>query len=1181
MKSLLLTRTVLTMALSVIGIGSAWAIGGDGVYFVQTFEDSSAIPLESPSTETSVTIAGQGEWLFLKAFQASNASYIPDGSAHNLRMGKSGSYVVSPLLTNGVGKVTFDIGRASVKVYTSADGGQTWTEAVQAINGKKVTVSIGSASVDRVKIANEASKDADIDNVAIYAQTFETPVKVATGEASDISYTGAVLNATLTETGGKEVTEVGFVWSSLSKEPTVSDNLLKSTATGGSFSATIENLHEGATIYYRPYAKYDDTQCYGDVKSFKTLISEQSQAVDSEGRYFVQDFEDATTYPSAAGAADAEFYVAGQGTWIYTKSYISTNSSYNVNGSTANLRLPKNGSYVITPVLNSGVKKFTWNQMRKEATAYTSTDGGSTWTQASATSDGTLRTVTVESLNVNRIKLANDSGSDADIDNLTVYAEAFGTPATVVTGDAYSITKNTAEVGGEVVDRGDQPITETGIIWSTSSAQPTLADNMVESEDPTQQSISVLITGLKASQTVYYRAYALSNAGYAYGDVKTFQTSAATAAVVVTSDVTKSGSKYRLGGMVTDDGGLDLQEVGIVYGLTAGLTLESGTRLPMSKPAVKFSTSVSLEEGTVYYVRAYATTALGTTLGDEKQFKTDEVEEQPDIIIGNIIWCAPDGDDATADGSEQHPFFDVQKAIDLSQPGDRIWMKAGTYVYDKRINIDDHNGEADKPIELFGHNGRAVLDFSGMPYHAHSNNPYQGVRLTSSYWHFYHIDICNASDNGMLIERNKPTGGTASDIASRTQDGHDNLIEECDFYRNGDTGLQMKNLAANNRVINCDSYLNCDEGEGDADGFAPKISVGDGNYFYGCRAWLNSDDGWDVFFKKDGGFGDNMTIIMENCIAYKNGFLDAQTIAPNGNGNGFKCGSNQGAMNVFMNRCLAIHNKAKGFDQNHNAGDIIMNNCTGMTLKSLCGDKSYSYRIYEAIASGHEVRLTNCIAINDNDATDKRDKTTGLPKPGENGKYGEYGRFEVDETLSGMTITTCEFQKAAPSQFISVTNDAELIGPRQDDGSLPETTFAHLKEGSTLIDRGTLIPSATYRGIEVAGIEYDGSAPDLGAYEYDGESSSGIRLVGYQTEGNGLHIIRTQGGLLLISIDAPYSANTTYEAALYDAAGRTLGRHQFNAQTTAIRLPQGTSGSVVLRVKGSNGFRAAAKAVVM
>ena len=475
--------------------------------------------------------------------------------------------------------------------------------------------------------------------------------------------------------------------------------------------------------------------------------------------------------------------------------------------------------------------------------------------------------------------------------------------------------------------------------------------------------------------------------------------------------------------------------------------------------------------------------------------------------IVETFWCSPEGDDLTADGSREKPFFSLQRAANLAGPGDTIVMAAGTYLYDARVNISNC-GTREKPITLRCDDGRAVLDFSAMPYHKHSDNPQQGIRLTASYWHFYHIDICNASDNGLLIERESVDGFPESQA-------HDNLIEACNFYKNGDTGLQMKNLAAFNRVVNCDSYLNCDEGEGDADGFAPKISVGDGNYFYGCRAWANSDDGWDVFYKKDSGQKDNVTVILENCIAYKNGFLDLNKIAPNGNGNGFKCGSNQGAMNVYMNRCLAIHNKAKGFDQNHNAGDIILNNCTGMTSKALCGDKTYSYRIYEDIASGHEVRLTNCIAINDNDATDKRDKNTGLPKPGEYGKYGQYGRFEVDETLEGLTVVSCEFQKADPTQFVSITNDEELIAERQENGELPETTFAHLRDGSFLIDKGVAIDATDYRGIQVSGISYADEAPDLGAYEA-GNITSGIERV--ETSDKNIGVLQTESGLTLLTL---------------------------------------------------------------
>ena len=58
-------------------------------------------------------------------------------------------------------------------MYTSADGGATWTEAEQTISGKKVTVTVHSETVNRIKVANDTSKDADIDNLAVYAQVFD------------------------------------------------------------------------------------------------------------------------------------------------------------------------------------------------------------------------------------------------------------------------------------------------------------------------------------------------------------------------------------------------------------------------------------------------------------------------------------------------------------------------------------------------------------------------------------------------------------------------------------------------------------------------------------------------------------------------------------------------------------------------------------------------------------------------------------------------------------------------------------------------------------------------------------------------------------------------------------------------------------------------------------------------
>lgn len=67
--------------------------------------------------------------------------------------------------------------------------------------------------------------------------------------------------------------------------------------------------------------------------------------------------------------------------------------------------------------------------------------------------------------------------------------------------------------------------------------------------------------------------------------------------------------------------------------------------------------------------------------------------------------------------------------------------------------------------------------------------------------------------------------------------------------------------------MNCSSYLNADKGYEDADGFAAKLTVGQGNVFDGCIAAYNADDGWDLFAKVQSGSIGVVTI--QNCVAFK------------------------------------------------------------------------------------------------------------------------------------------------------------------------------------------------------------------------------------------------------------------------------------------------------------------------
>ena len=156
--------------------------------------------------------------------------------------------------------------------------------------------------------------------------------------------------------------------------------------------------------------------------------------------YFTNTFEDRTTYPASKDDATspATFNVPGQGEWIYYNAYRNTNASYLPDGSTAGLRMLKNGSYIISPIVNQGVVKVSFDEGRtgRKLTLYTSTDGGTTWTAAKQLSTDTNNTILISDQAVNRVKLANESTSDADIDNFSMTAFPSGTPATVATGVA-------------------------------------------------------------------------------------------------------------------------------------------------------------------------------------------------------------------------------------------------------------------------------------------------------------------------------------------------------------------------------------------------------------------------------------------------------------------------------------------------------------------------------------------------------------------------------------------------------------------------------------------------------------------------------------------------------------------------------------------------------------------------
>jgi hypothetical protein len=408
-------------------------------------------------------------------------------------------------------------------------------------------------------------------------------------------------------------------------------------------------------------------------------------------------------------------------------------------------------------------------------------------------------------------------------------------------------------------------------------------------------------------------------------------------------------------------------------------------------------------------------------------------------ISAKQYFLATGGNDS-GDGSMASPFATFEKAYTSVVPGDTIYVRGGTYTVAKRWQMDKPGTPADyyklwawPEDQAQGNN--VILNV----------NADNGMRIAAEgkYWYIKGFTIQNASDNGIRIF------------------GSHNIIENCVFRGNSDSGLSIQqsngtasndgSIAAYNLVLNCDSYDNIKQAD-DADGFACKLSPGAGNIFRGCRAWANADDGWDFYYSR-------FQIIVEDCWTFSNGING-------GNGNGFK--SNGSASSTSTPRTQASHvyvrdiafdhkykagSNNKGFDQNHNEGNVTIINCL-----SFDNEKNFAYQ--EDTQNGKNHVFRNCVGF---EPYSEKLARTLLPGEVVNADTKEEISYSASNTWFASTIDAQynswdlfpETAEDVPSRDDYITLDkAAAMAPRQADGSLPDNGFGRLKPGSKLIDKG-------------------------------------------------------------------------------------------------------------------------------
>ena len=433
----------------------------------------------------------------------------------------------------------------------------------------------------------------------------------------------------------------------------------------------------------------------------------------------------------------------------------------------------------------------------------------------------------------------------------------------------------------------------------------------------------------------------------------------------------------------------------------------------------------------------------------------------------------------------------VANAITTVSPGQTIYMRGGTYSIASTILIARANsGTAGNLKRIEAYNGEIpILDFSAQTESA-SN---RGIVLDGLYWYFKGITIRNAGDNGMLLS------------------GNNNTIDNCIFEKNKDTGLQLSRYTtsytsisqwpSNNLILNCEAFDNKDAGSENADGFAAKLTCGEGNIFRGCISHNNIDDGWDLYTKTD--TGPIGIILFENCVAYNNGTLTTSGTSGSGDKNGFKLGGEGIGVNHILRRCVAFGNGKHGFTDNNNLGSIEMSNNTSYNN----AESNFNFR------TGGTHQFRNNLSYNSGSS----DKKTGTDV----GNSNVWWINSVSTNGGTLVVSSADFVTLTPT----VTKNT--------DGSPNLGNFLALSTSSDLINAG----------VTATGITFNGTAPDIGARESGGTAVTNYTLT---TTAN-----PTAGGSIARSPNATsYAAGTVVTLTATPASGYTFTSWS-NGATTA------------------------------
>lgn len=425
--------------------------------------------------------------------------------------------------------------------------------------------------------------------VATVKTANEVPPTVTTGAVSNVSQSQVTVAGKLTDNGTQAVFQTGHCISEANQEPTIADSKteLGSGSAPKDFVTTFLGLNPNKTYYVRAYARSSVGASYGAVVSFKTPNVEPPTVTTTDGTDMTVSSFNAAGRVTAIGTADVTQY----GHLISETNQNPTTADKNAQTQMGSTNAPKDFKSAFT-----NLKSNTTYYLRAYATNAVGT----------AYSD------------TKNVKTANE------------------VPPTVTTGGAtYNVTINSLSIDGSITNLGTKPVTEYGHCYN-KTGNPSIADTRTN-KGTTNQNTNFTSDpkSLESNTTYFIRAYAKSDAGVGYGDVRQFKTLDSQPPTVETVSISNTYYKGNntfenlfidVVGIQKAPGTTPVTDRGFVVGTTTEPTLQNSNlqyrNLPINNQDFRVSVPVrDLKRDN--FIRAYATNSLGTSYATGINFRYD------------------------------------------------------------------------------------------------------------------------------------------------------------------------------------------------------------------------------------------------------------------------------------------------------------------------------------------------------------------------------------------------------------------------------------------------------------------------------------------------------------------------------------------------------------------------------